>query len=135
MAIGVCVPCATLVEGSRECPRCRSMVSRSRAGLVAWEKERARERIAAWAKDGLIEAEVAERLRMQLELEGNANADAHAERHAEAEAEANEKARGDAKAAMSALERRADGVVGGAGELVREIGERWKRLAKSIEVD
>ena len=120
MAVGVCATCTELFDRGRLCPRCGSKLATSRAALLAWADARERARIAAWEKDGVIDEALAARLREEAK-------DDEAEEDAPSEP---------ARAARpSAVERGADGVVTGAGDLYREMSERWTRLARTIEQD
>ena len=123
MSAGVCIGCAELVEGSSRggCPRCGKRIGRGRTEILAWESARQEARIAAWKRDGVIDAEVANRLRARVALDADARAD--------------EKADQKEKEKASAVERGADVVVGGAGNLYAEMAARWKRLAENVERD
>lgn len=116
MVVGVCATCTELFDRGRLCPRCGSKLATSRAALLAWADARERSRIAAWQEDGVIDAAIAARL---LEEE---------KRDAD-------EAEPPAATRSSAVERGADGVVTGAGDLYREMSERWTRLARTIEED
>jgi hypothetical protein len=75
------------MERAQKCPRCGSKLSRARKDLLAWERGRQRERIEAWAKDGVIDQEIADRLRARVQVEGNAHANAEANADAKAPGE------------------------------------------------
>ena len=119
MVAGVCIACAELFDGARLCPRCGGKLSRSRKDVLAWEHARQHARIAEWLSDEVIDELTAERLRARVERDGDATAKVDAPTNAGA----------------SAVERGADVVASGAGELFTEMGARWKRLAKAIEED
>src|SRR4051812_384307 len=72
MVVGVCVSCAELFEGQRICPRCGAKVTRARQDVLAWEKARQQLRIAAWLKDGVIDGDLADRLRAHARIEHDA---------------------------------------------------------------
>ncbi len=113
MAAGVCATCTELFERGRLCPRCGAKLATSRASLIAWAGARERSRIAAWQKEGYIDAAIAARLLADEEADAEDGAPTTPQ--------------------PSALERSADGVVSGAGHLYREMSERWTRLAQTIE--
>ena len=119
MVAGVCIACAELFDGARVCPRCGAKLSRSRKDVLAWEHARQHARIAEWLSDEVIDELTAERLRARVERDGDATAKADAP----------------TAGGTSAVERGADVVASGAGELFTEMGARWKRLAKAIEED
>jgi hypothetical protein len=127
VSAGVCIGCAELVEGSSRggCPRCGKRLARGRTGILAWESARQEARIAAWRRDGVIDEEVANRLRARTALDADADASADADAGADEQAQAK----------ASAVERGADVVVGGAGNLYTEMAARWKRLAEKVERD
>jgi hypothetical protein len=120
MVAGVCIACVELFDGAQRCPRCGAKLSRSRKDVLTWEQARHRARIEGWLRDGVIDEEVAARLRARVESAGDSQAPA-----AKAEAEPGE----------STVERGANVVASGAGELYTEMAARWKRLAKAIEED
>jgi hypothetical protein len=117
---GICKTCAELVDAARACPRCGTKLARGRKDLLAWERARQRARIAAWSKEGVIDDELAGRL--------NARVGEDREDETEHAHEADEKR-------VTGVERGADVVVSGAAQLFVEMGDRWKRLAKSIDED
>jgi hypothetical protein len=121
VSAGVCIGCAELVEGSR-CPHCGSKIARAPKDVLAWESARQRARIDAWMRDGVIDEEIANRLRAQVGV-------------GKAEASANASAEAKAKAKASAVERGAEAVVSEASNLYAEMATRWKRLAKAVEED
>ena len=132
MNAGVCISCAELVEGPK-CPRCGSKLARGARDLLAWERGRQRARIDGWMRDGVIDEEIANRLRARVENGAGAKADADAKAKADADANENAGARG--KGGDTAVERGAEAVVSGAGHLYDEMAARWKRLAKAVEED
>ena len=127
MSAGVCTDCAELVESSPRggCPRCGKRLARGRTEILAWESARQEARILAWKRDGVIDEELAKRLRSRVALDAGASTDA----------KENESDSEKAKAKASAVERGADIVVGGAGNLYAEMAARWKRLAENVERD
>ncbi len=120
MTVGVCASCTELFERGRLCPRCGARLATSRAALLAWADARERRQIEAWQKAGVLDDVTAARLRAPAGA-----------RETGADLAAADVAR--AAARPSAVERGADGVVTGAGELYREMSTRWTRLARAIE--
>jgi hypothetical protein len=129
VSAGVCIVCAELFEGSARggCPRCGKRLARGRTEILAWETARQEARIAAWRRDGVIDDEIANRLRARVALDVDAKANANAKE--------NEDENAAEKAKASAVERGADVVVSGAGNLYTEMAARWKRLAENVERD
>ncbi|MDB4936523.1 MAG: putative integral rane protein, partial [Labilithrix sp.] len=82
-------------------------------------------------RDGVIDEEIADRLRARVAIEADVQAKASAN-ETEAEHEDDEV---NGKTKGTAVERGADVVVSGAAELFTEMGTRWQRLAKAIDED
>ncbi|MDB5217575.1 MAG: putative integral rane protein, partial [Myxococcaceae bacterium] len=115
MSAGVCIGCAELVEGTPGCPRCGKRVVRGRKEILAWESARQHARIEGWMRDGVIDEEIANRLRARVAVSADEDEDA--------------------KGRATAVERGADVVVGGVGDFYAEMATRWKRLAKAVDED
>lgn len=116
MVVGVCIGCVELFEGARLCPRCGAKLSQSRSDVIAWEHARQHARIKEWLDDEVIDHLTAERLRARLERDAV-------------------KADEPVTSRETTVERGADVVASGAGELYAEMAGRWKRLAKAIDED
>src|SRR4051794_13023218 len=117
MVVGICVSCAELYEGTRLCPRCGGKLAHARRDVLAWEKARQITRIDGWRKEGVIDGATAEQLlaRSYVSDAAPSSCDSHdtsSRRSLSDRPAANE---------PSAIERKADGIVSGAGGLFDEM--------------